>query len=90
MSSKFLAALSGNKSLAYLDSKKYSTSELMHSISFMFDYIMVFALCLVAGIAILPTHISIYSILDYTTAIRLCGTSHTEYKYKAFLNIISP
>ena len=47
----------------------------MHNTSFIFDYIMASALYVIAGMIILPTHISACSTLGYTTATRYSGTS---------------
>ena len=70
MSSKCLAAPSGNLSLAYFDSNKYSVSEPMYSISFRFNYILASTFCIVAGKTMLPMHIFRCSTLCYTIVVR--------------------
>ena len=65
-SNKCLVAPSCNPSLAYFNSNKYSIGVPMHSISFMFDYIIASTFCVVAGMNMLPMHISTYSTLCYT------------------------
>ena len=90
IASECLAAPPGNPRLECFYSHKYSIGQPMHSVSFMFSYIMAYSFCVVVGLIVLPAHISACSTLCYTKATKYSSTSHAEYKYKVFARVISP